>query len=425
MCPSRRDVLRWAGTTATFAVSASASPLAPLAKARERSVPKPVLVAVYLRGGLDALSALVPYSDKHYADYRPALALAPPGNRSEAVLPLDDHFGFNPNMRGLHDLYERGMCVPIVNVGSPHPTRSHFDAQDFMERGAPGMRSVATGWLNRYLEATRAANDANLRAVAMQPLLPRSLRGDYPVLAKPEQKADHALALYSQMYMPQKANTARQARPTMGLATKDAIEKFGVKTIEQLWELNSILDRPAQLTVEYPRGRFGDQMRDIGKLIKAQCGMEIAAVDYGGWDHHIDVGPIDGQLGKRLADVSAAIGALTQDLGPELMRHTLVLVMSEFGRTVRENNNQGTDHGHGGIMLLVGGQLHGGKVYGEWTGLGENALHERRDLPVNTDFRLVFAEVLDGLFGYDGLSRNLFEAYKPQQQHLGFMAKTG
>ncbi|MCC7475203.1 MAG: DUF1501 domain-containing protein [Pirellulales bacterium] len=421
---SRREVLQVVGGAASAAVVNSGGVLMRDALAAPRKPQaSPALVAVFLRGGLDALSTLVPYADNDYARYRPAIALAAPDAGDKAVLHLDSTFGFNPNMRALHELYNQGMCIPIINVGSPHPTRSHFDAQDFMERGAPGMRQVATGWLNRYLQTTRSSNDPNLRAVSMQPLLPRALRGDYPVLAKPQQKADHALALYSQLYSAEMADRpARQSNQGMGLGTKQAVEEFGARTIEQLWELTRILEQPSPVPVEYPRGQFGDQMRDVAKLIKSQCGLEIAAVDYGGWDHHINVGPLDGQLGKRLSDVSGTLGAFVADLGPAMMRKTTILVMSEFGRTVRENNNQGTDHGHGGLMLVVGGSLNGRKTYGEWLGLEESKLYQRRDLPVLTDFRIVFAELLKGVFGYDGLSRKMFESYEPKQELLGFMA---
>jgi len=422
MDQSRREIIKWAGASAAAAISTGSLIPRKVTASREQS-PRPTLVAIYLRGGADALSTVVPYSDKHYSLHRPSLALAPPGSGSNAVLPLSDEFGFNPIMKQLHALYERGMCIPIVSVGSHHPTRSHFDAQDFMERGAPGIKHVTTGWLNRYLEATRTSGDAKLRALSMQPLLPRSLRGDYPVLAKPEQKADHAMEFYSRMYIPAgPVRSAGHAGRSGGLQTKQAIEAAGAQTIEQLWELTQILEHPAPVAAEYPPTKFGGQMRDIAKVIKFQCGLEVTAIDYGGWDHHINVGPIEGQLGTRLADVSEAIGAFVEDLGPELMRETLIVVMSEFGRAVKENDNQGTDHGHGGIMLLVGGKLNGRRVYGQWTGLDESKLYQRRDLPVHTDFRQVFAELLNGVFKFDGLERELFEGYKPPRERLGFMA---
>jgi uncharacterized protein (DUF1501 family) len=269
------------------------------------------------------------------------------------------------------------------------------------------------------LQDTKTSRDANLRAVSLQPLLPRSLRGAYPVLARPEQKADQALALYSQLYMEQPGRMATAKGGQYG--TKMAVQEFGARTIEQLRELNSVLDQPGSNNIKYPDTGFGRQMHDIAKLIKAERGLEVTALDYGGWDHHINEGPISGQLGKKLADVSGSLGAFVQDLGSELVKNTLVLVMSEFGRTAKENDNQGTDHGHGGFMLAIGGKVHGMQVYGKWTGLDENQLYDRRDLPVHTDFRLVFAEALRGLFGFDPAKAKLFPDFDPRAQALHYL----
>jgi uncharacterized protein (DUF1501 family) len=418
MLSTRRELLEQAGMTL-----AAGSTIGLVGRRTAQAAPikrvTPTLVVVYLRGGADALSVVVPYRDKDYARHRPSLALSAPGASESSVLALNDDFGFNPNLNELHALYEQGRCVPLVMVGSTHDTRSHFDAQDFMERGAPGMKSVATGWLNRYLQATKSSKDANLRAVSLQPLLPRSLRGAYPVLARPDQKANQAMALYSQLYMQQPTRAAKSASAQFG--TKLAVQEFGARTIEQLAELNAVLEQPGLTRAEYPATTFGRQMRDIAKIIKARRGLEVTALDYGGWDHHIDVGPVSGQLGRKLADVSASLEALVEDLGSELLKTTLVLVMSEFGRRVQENGNQGTDHGHGGFMLAIGGNLQGKQVYGRWTGLDEEQLYERRDLPVHTDFRLVMAEALSAHFGFDTVKARLFPDFSPAGDPLGFL----
>jgi uncharacterized protein (DUF1501 family) len=407
MMPTRREMLEGAGVALAAGGAAGLFGSRSLAAPAKRT--QPTLVVIYLRGGADALSVVVPYRDKDYPRHRPSLALSAPGASPGSVLPLNDDFGFNPNLKELHALYEQGLCVPIVAVGLTHGTRSHFDAQDFMERGAPGMKNVATGWLNRYLQETETSKDANLRAVSLQPLLPRSLRGAYPVLARPEQKADQAMALYSQLYLQQPTRNAATKNAQYG--TKLAVQEFGARTIEQLWELNAVLEQPGLSQAQYPATSFGRQMRDIAKLINARRGVEVTALDYGGWDHHIDVGPVDGQLGRKLADVSAGLAAFVQDLGSELIKTTLVLVMSEFGRTVKENDNQGTDHGHGGCMLAIGGNLQGKQVYGAWTGLDDNQLYQGRDLPVHTDFRLVFDEALRGHFGFDATKARLFPGF--------------
>jgi uncharacterized protein (DUF1501 family) len=407
---TRRDFLQQAGAAA---LAASALPGAALAG--PPAPQPPTLIAVYLRGGADPLSAVVPFADKDYPRHRPSLALA-----TADVLPLDDRFGFNRHLKELHALYQKGQCVPVVAVGSPDPTRSHFDAQDFMERGAPGLKTVGTGWLNRYLQATRSAKEANLRAVSLQPLLPRSLRGAYPVLARPERDAELAMALYAQQYL-QKKPRAGANLPSLsaGQQTRQAIQEFGARTIEQLWELSEVLEHGPPPAAKYPQTGFGRQMRDIARLIKARRGLEVTALDYGAWDHHINEGPLDGQMARQLADVSGSIGAFADDLGSHLFQN--VLVMSEFGRTVKENNNRGTDHGHGGFMLAVGGKLNGRQVYGRWTGLDEPQLYEGRDLPAHTDFRVVFAEVLQGHFGFDGIKAGLFPKYTPHAPPLHFL----
>jgi uncharacterized protein (DUF1501 family) len=399
----------------------AAHPAAAFSAPSPKSVQTPSIITVYLRGGADALSAVVPFSDKDYPRHRPTLAMAAPGSSSDAVLPLDDRFGFNPRLKELHALYQAGMCVPIVAVGSPHSTRSHFDAQDFMERGAPGMKHITTGWLNRYLQETRTSKDPSLRAVSLQPLLPRSLRGDYPVLARPDQKAEQAMAVYGQMYTNQMSRPGVASAKSASQRTKESLEDFGARTIEQLSDLNQVLEQSSRSSVNYPQGRFARQMRDLATLIKARRGFEVSAIDYGGWDHHIDEGPLNGQMSRQLTDVSAGIGAFVQDLGQELMSNVLVLVMSEFGRTVKENNNRGTDHGHGGFMLAIGGKVNPKAVYGKWTGLADNQLYDRRDLPVHTDFRIVFAEALRDTFGFDGQKLGLFPSYSADAPPLDFL----
>jgi uncharacterized protein (DUF1501 family) len=419
---TRREFLKQAGASVLGASALTgAAPLvaAAPAAAAKKEIQSPTLIAVYLRGGADQLACVVPYTDKEYRRHRPTLALADPeAKEAGAVLPLDGTFGLNPNLRQLHALYKKGLCVPVVACGSPHPTRSHFDAQDFMERAAPGQKAVSTGWLNRYLQETRSAQDANLRAASLQALLPRSLRGPYPVLARPDQDAELALRTYSLLYN-------HKGKPGGGSAAggegKKAIEEFGARTIEQLAEMNQILEHSPPPAAKYPDSGFGRQMRDLAKLVKARRGLEVTALDYGGWDHHINLGPVNGAMGKQLADVSAAVGAFVDDVGPKLMANVLILVMSEFGRTVTENSNKGTDHGHGGFMLAVGGRVNGGAVYGKWTGLGEGQLYEKRDLPVHTDFRTVFAEVLKAQFGFDAIKVGMFPEYTPDSPPLGFL----
>jgi uncharacterized protein (DUF1501 family) len=252
--------------------------------------------------------------------------------------------------------------------------------------------------------------------------LPRSLRGDYPVLARPDQKAELALAMYSNLYPEQQQ---KMSRPTiamrLGSKTQRKIRAFGARTIRQLRELEQVIEQSPKTTAPYPKSRFGRQLSSIAKIINADRGLEVTALDYGGWDHHTNEGPIDGQLGRKLADVSASIGAFVAEVHPARMKRVLILIMSEFGRTVKENGNQGTDHGHGGFMLAVGGPVKGGKVYGKWTSLENDKLYQRRDLPVHTDFRLVFAEALHDLFGFDGMKLGMFPQYTAASGPLDFL----
>ncbi len=378
----------------------------------------PTLVTIYLRGGVDTLGVLVPYKEKLYPELRPTIAVAAPDSKKgKASLLLDDTFSLNPAMADVHRLYQAGQCVPMVCVGSHHSTRSHFDAQDFMERGAPGMRNITDGWLNRYLAETKSKDDAPLRAIALQSRLPRSLRGAYPVLAVPK-KGTTAMAIdeFSKLYRIDSAMGKMS-----GNAMRQQINQSGHNTIAKMRYLDEIMAQSDTAEkVDYPDSNFGRQMQQIAKVIKAKRGLEIAAVDYNGWDHHVDEGPIDGNMAKHLGNVSSSIGAFAKDLGPQMNR-VMVLVMSEFGRTAKEDVNLGAYHGHGGLMMAIGGLVNGKQVLGKWNGLDADQLYEKRDLPVHTDFRNVLAETLQSLFGYDGIKSGLFPEYTPATPPLKFM----
>ena len=393
---------------------------------------QPTLVVLYLRGGSDTLSAMIPFSDRTYYNIRPTIAIPAPGSGAgvapgQSAIPLSRHFGFHPSMRGLARLYKKKQMAAIINAGSTHPTRSHFDAQDFMERAAPGIKSVTEGWLNRYLTDTRTGDDSALRAVSFQPVLPRSLRGEYPALAVPDGEAQQAAKVFSELYSCEDAKTTAraQAKPESEADAEvrkhERIVDAGAQGIARLDELNTVLGNEAwKPTVRYPDTDLGAQFRDIAKVVKANVGLEIAAVDYNGWDHHAMQGASGGVFGRMMGNVSDSIEAFVNDLGPAIDR-TVVLTMSEFGRTARENGNNGSDHGHGGYMLAIGGRVNGGKVYGKWTGLSSRSLHEQRDLPVYTDFRDVFAEVLAGLFGFVADEHQFFPEYDANAKPLGLI----
>lgn len=366
---------------------------------------RPTLVVIYQRGGMDALNAVVPFGDKRYYEIRPTLAIPPKdGDDGPGVLALDKTFGLHPAMKPLMPYWEQKRFAPVINVGSPHTTRSHFDAQDFMEYAAPGLRTVRDGWLNRYLAATKPAEEVPIRAVAMQGLLPRALRGQVPCLAVPENrvlKNDKVLDSFEDLY----------GGGEMGERKDDPVVESGLDTIETLKAYKEIVEKGAQgRKTKYPGGGAAAKLRDIASLIHAGTGLEVACLDVGGWDDHANEGGNTGAMATRLADLTGAIGAFAEDLG-ERLDGTLVMVMTEFGRTCRENGNNGTDHGHGATMLLLGGALKGGRVLGDWRGLEDKALYESRDLPVATDFRDVFAEVMRGHMGWDP-AKDFFPDYK-------------
>lgn len=375
--------------------------------------PAPALVVVYLRGGADALNVLVPLGDKRYAELRPTIAI--PESGQGAALPLDKQFGMHPALAALLPWYQKGRLAPVVCAGSHHATRSHFDAQDFMEYAAPGDRTVRTGWLNRLLQATRRDDGAALRALAMQGLLPRSLRGDFPVLAVPDKKVlkdGELLELFDDLYGDEPKAAA--GKPEGAATGEDGVRRTGQETVETLKRYREVIARPLPgERARFPDARLGEQLRDVAQVLRAGAGLEVACVDMGGWDDHVNEGGVEGNLATRLKTLGDALAAFATDIGDRLDQ-TLVLCMSEFGRTVRENGNHGTDHGHGGFMFLLGGKAAGGKVHGTFNGLKDDALYQQRDLPVTTDFRDLFHEVLCSHVGH-APAEGFFPGYVPKR----------
>lgn len=445
MSPTRRQFIKQYGAAATAAGMAGLLPKLSFGQPNVDGSQPPTLVIVYLRGGADPINAVIPYGDPLYPTIRPTIAVPAPGaNGMAGVIPINRYFGFHPAMKDLADLYDQGMMCPILNAGSTHPTRSHFDAQDFMERAAPGVKSVTEGWLNRYLSMTSSSKDGELRAVSLQSTLPRSLRGQYSVLAVPDYGADHAMNRFEDLYdcdsnkdakqrnaaadagePEQAADAQAKADDTMlpEQRNRQRIAEAGQDGIRKLRELNRLVGHDGD-PGGYPRTRLGDQFRDVAKLIKANRGLEVAALDYNGWDHHAYQGGSEGTMADMLGNLSQSIGAFVRDMGPRMDR-TLVLTMSEFGRTVRENGNSGTDHGRAGYMLAIGGMVNGGKAYGKWTGLEKRNLVDGRDLQVHTDFRRVFAESLACLYGFEADKHDFFPEYRSREKPVGFLRPVG
>jgi uncharacterized protein (DUF1501 family) len=347
------------------------------------------LIAIFQRGAVDGLNMIVPFGDRDYYRARPSIAIQRPGGGTDAALDLDGFFAFNPRLQPLKRFWDAGHLAVVHACGSPDSTRSHFDAQDYMETATPGVKSTPDGWLNRYLEVRRDEEATPFRAVALTQQLPRMLQGRAPALAMSqiEQfgiRAGGASSVVATSFESQFAAAADQVLNSTG---REAFE-----AMRMLKRVDAAGYR-AEGGADYPRSAFGQALRQIAQLAKADVGLEVAFADVGGWDTHVNQGAGQGQLSVRLDDFARAIAALVLDLG-DRMEDTVVLTMSEFGRAVSENGNRGTDHGHGNAMIVVGGALRGGRVYGKWPGLSGDERYEGRDLAVTTDFRDVFGEIV-------------------------------
>jgi uncharacterized protein (DUF1501 family) len=382
------------GALALFALGGAPRFLLRTALAQERAGRPKILIAIFQRGAVDGLSMVVPHGDPDYYRSRGSIAIARPApGTADATIDLDGFFGLHPSLRSLKPLWDEGRLALVHACGSPDTTRSHFDAQDYMESGTPGVKSTADGWLARGLAAQPARASASpFRAVALGPVLPRILRGEMGAVAMSSVAAFDVQEGAAAMAAVPGARTGFESMYEQGV--RDLLYGTGRETFEAVKMLRAAAPQrlaPANGAV-YPRGRFGESLRQIAQLIRADVGLEVAFADVGGWDTHAGQGNERGQLAFRLRELGEGLAALTRDLGAR-MSDVVVLTMSEFGRTVRENGTRGTDHGHGTAMLVLGGAVRGGRVYGRWPGLGRERLFEGRDLAVTTDFRSLFTEV--------------------------------
>ena len=353
-----------------------------------------VLLTIFQRGAVDGLNMIVPFMEREYYASRPSLAIARPGSGADAALDLDGFFALHPRLAPLKGAWDAGQLAIVHACGSPDDTRSHFDAQDYMETATPGVKSTPDGWLNRYLHAKEHQAATPFRAVALAPQLPRALQGKASALAIGQIgqfgiRAGQATDMVQSSFEAEYAAAANKVLQTTAREAFDAIRML--KKVD-----------PAQYTpsngAEYPRSPFGQALQQIAQLIKADVGLEVAFAESGNWDHHANEGAAVGILANRLDDLARGIAALVRDLG-DRMQDVVVMTMSEFGRTVAENGARGTDHGHGNAMMILGGAVRGGKVYGKWPGLAREQRYEGRDLAITTDFRSVFNEVVRGHLG--------------------------
>jgi uncharacterized protein (DUF1501 family) len=349
------------------------------------------LIAIFQRGAVDGLNMVVPHGERSYYDLRPQIAIPQPGKGAleESAINLDGLFGLHPSLSPFKSLWDEKRLAIVHAVGSPDNTRSHFDAQDYMESATPGVKSTQDGWLNRTLQARPDAKATPFRAISMTQNLPRSMQGRAPTLAM-QSLADFQLRAGAST-----ASVQGGFESIYEQGVGDLLQGTGKETFEAVNFLKKV--NPAQYKPEngaqYPRGPYGAALMQIAQLIKAGVGLEVAFTDVGGWDTHRAEGGARGQLSNLLGQFSQGIYALVTDLGSARMQDVVVLTMSEFGRTVRQNGTGGTDHGHANAMFVVGGSVRGGRVYGQWPGLKEEQLFEGRDLALTTDFRDVFGEI--------------------------------
>ncbi len=347
------------------------------------------LVVLFQRGAADGLNIVVPHGESAYYSMRPSIAIPRPRG-SEGAIDLDGFFGLHPSMSAFKPLWDSHQLAIVHAAGSPDNTRSHFDAQDYMESGTPGIKSTEDGWLNRAVGGINEANASPFRAVAMGGALPRTLAGSVPAVAMGN------IREFAVGGRGPAGNIASNSFEAMYEQSVDTVlHGTGNETFEAVKMLRSA--NPDKYVpaadANYPRGRFGDSLRQVAQLVKANLGVEVAFADIGGWDHHVNEGGVQGTIANVTREFSQAIAAFWTDLG-DLGGDTVVVTMSEFGRTVRENGNRGTDHGHANVMFVLGGPVKGGKVYGRWPGLQTEHLYEGRDLAVTTDFRQVLSEAV-------------------------------
>jgi uncharacterized protein (DUF1501 family) len=353
------------------------------------------LVVLFQRGACDGLNVVVPYQEKNYYAMRPTIGIKP-----EQVIDLNGFFGLHPSMAAFKPLYDQGHLAIVHAVGSPDTTRSHFDAQDYMESGTPGVKSTPDGWMNRaLLDEKITGKPSAFRAVALGTQVPRSLQGKIPAIAIAN------LADFSVGGKGPTTSPISDAFQSMYDQSSDAVlHGTGEETFEAVKMLKAA--DPAHYApaagVNYPTTPFGNSLKQVAQLMKANLGVEAAFSDIGGWDTHQNQGNVNGQLANRLKEFSESIAAFWKDMGDDAENVTLV-TMSEFGRTARQNGTGGTDHGHANVMFVLGGQVKGGKVYGKWPGLANEQLNEGRDLAVTTDFRNVLGEAAFRTLG----SRNM------------------
>lgn len=382
----RRDFCKLAG------FSGAAAALAPRLAFGAAAGDRDVLVCIFQRGGMDGLNAVVPYADANYKRLRPTIGLPEPGAGEGATLDLDGFYALNPAASALKPLYDAGELAIVHAAGAVHGDFSHFSAQSLMERGVLAHQAVFDGWLNRHLQ--RVGPTVPFQAVGMGTAVALALRGEAP---------SFGMSAIADVALDTRSRRSALAPDLLQLlyGHDDPLDRAATQAFAAMDELDRA--DPAQHRVEngatYPGTPFGNQLREVAQLIRADVGLEVACIDIGGWDHH---NQLNAEMAPLLQELAQGLAAFRTDLGARMSGVSLVC-MTEFGRRAYENGSAGTDHGIGGVMFALGGGVRGGQVYGDWPGLADAELLDG-NLAITTDYRAVLGEWLARRAGNSELS---------------------
>ncbi len=378
-----------------------------LAFAPQNTAPRgDTLVVVFLRGAADVLNMVVPHGEESYYQLRPSLGVPRPDDdrakRDGRAIDLDGFFGFHPSMGSLLDAWRSQQLAIIHACGAPDESRSHFKAMELMERGVDNERGPASGWIGRHLATLNTGNSSPLRAVGMGTRPQRSLSGSVPV---------SALRSIADFHLGGDARALGQMRAALNTVYEDDVMGQDTLSIMDTLETLDPLTYTASRSAKYPDSEFGLALKQTAMLIKAEVGLEVSAIDVGGWDTHFAQGSVNGQMPNLMKDLADGLAAFHLDMHDHMQQLTVV-TMSEFGRRASENGSLGTDHGHGSMMMVLGGNVDGGRVHGEWPGMQEGQLIGPGDLAVTTDYRDVLSEILVKRLNNPALG-DIFPGYEP------------
>ncbi len=375
------------------------------------------LVCIFQRGAMDGLMAVTPFTDDYLKAARPTLFMSPAKNAAgKSLIDLDGRFGLHPSMSGFESVFKDGRLGIVHGIGSPNTTRSHFDAQDYMESGTPFKKGTPSGWLNRAVGLLGHEAATPFQAVSLTSSLPRSFYGDNPAVAI-DNLQDFTIQMRGN---PAGANMAAKSfedlydQTAKGLMKETGKESFGA--INMLKKMDTKNYKPANDAL-YPNSALGKSLKQIAQLIKMDVGLEVAFAESGGWDTHFNQGADTGIFARNVNDLSDSMMAFWADMGT-LQDDVTVMTMTEFGRTVKQNGTGGTDHGRGSCNFILGNNVLGGKVHGKVAELAKENLEDGRDLAVTTDFRSVFSEVADKHLGINK-DAVLFPSW--DGKHIGMM----